>query len=305
MGIKSKKKIKKPKNKKLYVAKVNTHRKLVCFLWVLFIVGFCFAIYKNFTAIDIHTIHETKVIKEKIVDTNSIENFVINFAKVYYCWDASTINSINNRYQAIGEFLTDELQRINIDTIRKDIPVSSTVNSVQIWSVISNEKGDFEVVFSVEQEIKEKGENKSLSKMVQSYYKVEVHVDNIGNMVITRNPTIYNIPQKSSYKPKLIENNGSVDAVEANEIKDFLETFFMLYPTASTKELAYYVKDEVLKPVNKDYIFVELLYPTYNKIENKIHVFLYVKYIDQQTKAIQISQYNLKLIKDDNWKIVQ
>ena len=53
------------KNKTLNVYKVNTRKKTVAALWVLLAVSFLFAVYKNFTAIDIHTVHETKVIEEK------------------------------------------------------------------------------------------------------------------------------------------------------------------------------------------------------------------------------------------------
>ena len=80
---------KKQKEKKLKVYKVNTHKKTVIALWVLLAVSFLFAVYKNFTAIDIHTVHETKVIEEKIIDTHKIENFVENFAEVYYSWEQS------------------------------------------------------------------------------------------------------------------------------------------------------------------------------------------------------------------------
>ena len=55
---------KKQKEKKLKVYKVNTHKKTVIALWVLLAMSFLFAVYKNFTAIDIHTVHETKVIEE-------------------------------------------------------------------------------------------------------------------------------------------------------------------------------------------------------------------------------------------------
>ena len=77
------------KEKKLKVYKVNTHKKTVIALWVLLAVSFLFAVYKNFTAIDIHTVHETKVIEEQILDTHKIENFVENFAEVYYSWEQS------------------------------------------------------------------------------------------------------------------------------------------------------------------------------------------------------------------------
>ena len=95
-------------------------------LWVLLAVSFLFAVYKNFTAIDIHTVHETKVIEETILDTHKIENFVENFAEVYYSWEQSAA-SIDNRTNALKGYLTGELQALNVDTVRKDIPVSSAL----------------------------------------------------------------------------------------------------------------------------------------------------------------------------------
>ncbi|WP_460285507.1 hypothetical protein [Clostridium sporogenes] len=84
--IKKEKRIIKPKVKNLKVYNVNTHRKTVIVLWVLLIISFCFAVYKNFTAINIKTVYETKVIDKEIIDTHKIENFVKNFAKDYYTW---------------------------------------------------------------------------------------------------------------------------------------------------------------------------------------------------------------------------
>ena len=102
---------KKQKEKKLKVYKVNTHKKTVIALWVLLAVSFLFAVYKNFTAIDIHTVHETKVIEEQILDTHKIENFVKNFAEVYYSWEQSAA-SIDSRTNALKGYLTGELQVI-------------------------------------------------------------------------------------------------------------------------------------------------------------------------------------------------
>jgi hypothetical protein len=48
------------------------------------------------------------------------------------------------------------------------------------------------------------------------------------------------------------------------EINSFLETFFKLYPKATDKELAYYVSNNVLPTINKDYVFVELVNPVYS-----------------------------------------
>lgn len=219
------------KEKKIRVYKVNTHKKTVIALWVLLVVSFCFAVYKNFTAIDIHTVHETKVIEEKILDTHKIENFVEDFAKAYYSWEQTAV-SIDNRNEAIKHYLTAELQALNTDTIRKDIPVSAAVNEVQIWSVAQDGENQFNVTYTVDQLITE-GENK---KTVRSAYEVVVYVDGSGNMVITKNPTICSVPEKSGYEPKAKESDGTVDAITINEINEFLATFFKLYPTATAKE---------------------------------------------------------------------
>ena len=163
--------------------------------------SFSFAIFKHFTAIDTHTIHETTIIEKEYVDTHHVENFVENFAKVYYSWEQSD-KSIDNRMESLKGYLTDELQALNVDTVRKDIPVSSSVRGFQIWTVEPTGDNEFNVTYSVDQLITE-GEN---TKTVHSAYIVSVYVDGSGNMVLVKNPTITNIPKKSSYKPKAIES---------------------------------------------------------------------------------------------------
>ena len=94
----------------------------------------------------------------------------------------------------------------------------------------------------------------------------------------------------------------------SDTVKDataFLETFFKLYPTATEKELAYYVKDGVLAPVSGDYVFSELVNPVFTKDGEQVKVSVSVKYLDQRTKATQISQFDLVLEKTGgNWKVV-
>lgn len=221
--------------------------------------------------------------------------------KVYYSWEQNS-TLIDNRNKILKNYLTEELQALNNDTVRKDIPVSSSLQNFQIWSVKNTGDNTFDVTYSVEQLITE-GENK---KNVQSSYFVSVYVDASGNMVIIKNPTITGTPTKSSYQPKMVESVGTVDSVTTNEINDFLTTFFKLYPTATQKELFYYVADKVLKPVGKEYIFQELVNPIYNRKENQVMVSLAIKYLDPQTKATQVSQFSLTLEKNGgNWKIVK
>ena len=199
-------------------------------------------------------------------------------------------------------YLTEELQSLNVDTVRKDIPVSSSVRAIQIWTVEPTNDNAFDVTYSVDQLITE-GENK---KTVQSAYEVSVYVDEAGNMILIKNPTITSIPSKSAYKPKALESDGTVDSIMTNEINEFLTTFFKLYPTSTMSELSYYVNEGVLKPIGKDYIFQELVNPIYNRKDNQVVVSLAVKYLDQQTKATQVSQFNLILEKSgSNWKIIE
>lgn len=297
---KQNKEAKPTKEKRVPVMKVGTHKKTVIALWLMLIVSVSFGIYKNFTAIDTHTVHEKEVIEQRIVDTNRVENFVKAFAFVYYSW-SNTQESIDARTTAINQYLTKDLQDLNVDTIRRDIPTSSAVSDVKIWDIEQAGTEDFTVTYSVDQTVTE-------AQQVVGYnsaYMVVVHVDGDGNMVIIKNPTIRSLPTKSSYEPKAKEADGTVDATIMTEVTEFLETFFKLYPTATEKELAYYVAENVLKPVNTDYIYSELINPIFTQDGEQVKVSVAVKYLDQRTKATQISQFDLMLEKDSNWKIVK
>lgn len=67
-----------------------------------------------------------------------------------------------------------------------------------------------------------------------------------------------------------------------------------------------YMLSGILKPIRKDYVFQELVNPIYNRKDNQVTVSLAVKYLDQQTKATQVSQFDLVLEKvGNNWKIIK
>jgi hypothetical protein len=129
-------------------------------------------------------------------------------------------------------------------------------------------------------------------------------MDKDGNLVITKNPTMNSQPKKSSYQPKQLESNGTVNSSLTTEITSFLETFFKLYPTATEKELAYYVSNDALPVIQKNYVFAELVNPIYLKKEKQIFANVTVKYLDQETKTNHLAQYELILEKQDNWKII-
>ncbi len=129
---------------KVCTMKVGTHKKSVIDLWVVLIPSVSFGVYKNFTVIDQHTMHEVETIQLRLNDTNGIENFVKNFVKSYYTWSNSK-EVIEVRTQAIGAYLTRELQDLNVDIVRTDIPTSSTVTDVLIWDVEQSGDPTYEV----------------------------------------------------------------------------------------------------------------------------------------------------------------
>ena len=60
----------------------------------------------------------------------------------------------------------------------------------------------------------------------------------------------------------------------------------------------------VIEPIGRDYLYSELVNPIFIKDGDNVKVKVAVKFIDNQTKATQVSQYELVLHKDSNWKIV-
>lgn len=122
-------------------------------------------------------------------------------------------------------------------------------------------------------------------------------------IVLEKDPTFGELKFSALRREVRIQNE---DGTVSDEINEFLTTFFKLYPTSTMSELSYYVNEGILKTIGKDYIFQELVNPIYNRKDNQVTVSLSVKYLDQQTKATQVSQFNLTLEKSSsNWKIIK
>lgn len=287
--------VKKEKNKiqkKLPVIKVGTHKKSVFVLWSILIFSLCFAVYKNFTAIDQHTTHEKTVLEEKLVDTSGIQSYVTAFANAYFTWQNNKV-SIEKRTETINQYLTEELQQLNVDLVRIDIPTSSAVKAIQILKVEKQKESNYKVTFSIQQEITESKKKTT----VDSTYEVMVHQDVNGNKVIIQNPTMTAGVEKSNYQPKQLESDGSVDSKTTEEVTKFLETFFKLYPAATEQELSYYVNDKALKPINKkELVFSEITDLVLSNSGDKINAKFFVVYINRNTNMSEIFQYKIELI---------
>lgn len=100
-------------------------------------------------------------------------------------------------------------------------------------------------------------------------------------------------PEKAEYEAKQLETDSEIDAKTTEEITEFLETFFKLYPTASEKELEYYVQGKALRIINTNLKFVEIKNYIYQKNNKDIQANIIVKYIDDRTKTTASFQYDL------------
>ncbi|NJB16005.1 conjugal transfer protein [Listeria monocytogenes] len=300
MKIKLERKEKRNKVKKIPTIKVGTNKKMTMTLWLLLLTSIAFGVYKNFTAIDQHTIHEKAVIEQRVIDTNKIESFSRNFITIFYSWEHNQ-KALDQRTEKLKDYLTEELQVLNADMVRTDIPTNSTVESIQFWDIKPIDKNNFDVLFTVRQNITEQDKK----QVVNSAYTLTVHLDDKENMVIVKNPTVSSIPVKSNYKPKVSDSDGTVDAKTTEDIDSFFKTFFKLYPKANEKELSYYVNNQALKPINREYQFLELASSNYSLNNDRVIAQLSIKYLDPLTKTIQTFEFNITLQKIDNWIITK
>lgn len=380
----------------LPVFRVGPNKKGMAVLWILMAASLAFGVYKNFTAIDKETVHETKVVEAKVADTNEIESFVERFAYVYHAW-GNDQESKNTRIEMLSAYMTDTLVKLNNGMISGECPTSAAVLNARVCEVEDVDGTIFKVRYAVKQSFEEtmteetadvekkrlpvvatgtdvnageegqtvdvedgfKGTqsgdtaadaipdtedaeptemtaseeslqeetavttkygaavttrtetisngdgSKTVLTIRESFYEVELHVDEDGSMVIVTNPTACGIPGKSSYVRPEYQNDGSVDTSARTEIEDFLNTFFSLYPAATEKELAYYAVPGIMDVIGTDYVYDGLYNATYYKEDDAIKVHTYVRYLDQTAKITQLSEYTLTLKKGENWKIVE
>ena len=289
--------------KKIKVKNIGLRKKTTTVLWALLFGSLVFGVYKNFTAIDQHTVHEKKVIKTKVVDTNLISTYVEDFAQVFYTWKPEK-EVLEKRNAVLQQFLPDDLQQLNQEVIRSDIPTISIVKKVKIWKIDQLNQNDYSVVFSVIQEIEESKGDKKERREVDSAFSVKVRTDGYDRLTILSNPTMSSLPKKLVIKADPAQDDMRVDQKTKEEILAFLNTFFKVYPSANKTELLYYVNDKNIKEINKDYLFSEIKQINYFDTKDGVNVKVVSTYLDQNTKATMQFTYDLILKKtEENWVI--
>ena len=290
--------------KKIKVKKIGLRNKTTSTLWALLIISVVFGIYKNFTAIDQHTIHEEKVIETKVMDTSFVSSFVEEFAQVFYSWNP-TKEALEQRKEELKQYLTDDLQQLNQEMIRSDIPTKATVEDIKIWSIEPLTKQDYKVLFSVKQRIEETTESQTDVKTVKSAYSLTLRTHGKSSISIVTNPAMAALPKKLEIKSEPLQDDLAVTTKEKEDITQFLNTFFTAYPEANKTELQYYCDVPNIEEINKEYIFSGIKSINYFTSKDAISVLVIVDYLNTETKATVTSTYDLLLEKrDGKWIVI-
>lgn len=290
----------KKKKEKSKVIHLGTHNVRVYVLWGVLIMSFLFAVYKNFTGIDIHTIHEKEIIKEKLLSTNGIENFASDFAAKYFSW-GNDKESIDKRAESVQVYVTERLKRYVVDMVPSDVGSSSSVYKNSVWDVEKTGSREYEVVLEIGQKITQE----SGSKKIVNMYAVGVYVDENGDMLISRLPTISSIPAISTDNLEEERQITEVDSETKEDINGFLKDFFAIYPMSDEKELKYYANEGIMPVIQSGAFEFERIEETVITAfkEDIAEVSVKVTYKSLATNTNQTYQYKMTLVKQDNWKI--
>ncbi|EOI55469.1 conjugal transfer protein [Enterococcus gilvus] len=290
--------------KKIKTKNLGLRKKTTAALWVLLVGSLVFGVYKNFTAIDRHTVHEEKIVETKIVDTSFVSSYVEEFVQIFYSWEP-TKEGLEKRTNELKKYLSEDLQQLNQEMIRSDIPTKSHVKKSKIWNVKKLNHQDYKVVFSVIQTIEESIGDKIQRREIESAFSVKVRIKGDDRLAILTNPVMAASPKKLAIKSQPLQDDMSVSQDTKDEIQAFLNTFFKVYPTAKNTELLYYVKGKDIKEINKDYIFSEIKQINYSEMNKGVNVNVVAVYLDKDTKAAMPFTYSLSIEKTEkNWVII-
>lgn len=274
------------------------------FLWGLFLCAFVFAIYKNFTGIDKHTIHEKEVVKEVLSSSRHIENFALDFFKVYFTFD----NKGEAREKDLEKYVSHRLLDYSEEMGRVKQGVSSTLLFQRIWKVEKAGDGIYLVTAEVELERKEAGEGEEKPEKIvkeHSFYTVRVYEGKKGEMKIVELPYITELKLFSKKEFKKEVGAVTVEDKTKKEIGKFLEDFFKVYPSLERRDLKYYAEDGTMDKIGNKALefesFPELIIKKASK--DKVEVLVFVTYKRTDVEMVQTFEYDLVLRKKDNWKI--
>lgn len=268
-------------------------RFIMVICWLVFVGAFAWSVYKNYTAIDRITVKEREVVEEKVHDTSGIRTFVEDFGVAYFTYFAAAPAQADQAL-LLQEYLADDLIRLlPSNTGAQDI----TVSQVQVWEIeAADEEQTYNVRFSV---LKQMGETQ-----IYGTYETTVYEDGKDHVIVSL-PAVVSMPGKAAYKgtESQTEEVEQVDAGTRDQVTAFLNTFFGVYPTASTEELEYYVNPEqaAVGEIGRDLTFVSVDQVVLQQDGETVKASCAVTYLDNVTGLNEVSEYNLEIIlQEDN-----
>jgi len=287
----------KQKSKKEKTINVEARKWRVVVLWVFLIASSGFGLYRNFSAINIHTIYRETVVEMRVQSTAGIENFVRRFANEFFTYNTSR-TAQERRTQQLREFMTEDLIDLNRNMVTNLLQSESLVEDVFIWSAVQIEDSYFGVTFSVIQSI----EDETGIVVLENAYHVIVYVDDDAQMVITRK-SFANVPSRAIYNNTGLLNDGQISGVFRNEILSFLELFFEIYPNAPRQQLSFHMSDDVLVDfpvIERSLRFNRLIDPVFSYDNGYFMVEVSAEYFCLETLTNLTATYRLRLQQINN-----
>lgn len=276
--------------KKLHLSEWKLRRAVMALCWCALVLSLIFNIYKNFSGGDAVTVVEKETVVERVENYSGLEAFVSNFAHTYFSYPVDPEGQANKITQ-LKRYMQSSLVDVNMGL--RDVADAITVSGVQIWSVVSlsEENKDFSVIFSLTQ--------KNSTTSQYGMFCVDVHAEE-NSYVITKNPVSVGGWSKSGFEKPWPASSDGISSEEIENIHTFLVMFFGIYPKASSSELAYYVKDDSVRPIGRNYTLGSVDQLTVQKLEDEQYqVYCYVTYRDDRIGIKVLNQYEMTLTVQD------
>ncbi|MGN0026513.1 MAG: conjugal transfer protein, partial [Clostridium sp.] len=228
-----------------------------------------------------------------------ITTFSNKFIHSYFSF-SNDDNKRKERLEDLKKYMLDDIVNSTTRNIENMKGISSKVNGVDFWSIEKEEpleNNNYKVVFTVYQELEMPDKNK---KWLEDNYYIIVHKDH-NNYVIIQNPTITTKPEKGMFESrKMLNADVNVSNEEKDNINNFLNMFFKVYPKASYEELGYYVKNDV-KELKKNLEFIGLENLTISKKDDLTYnVSVNVVYKNPETQFQSMNYFEIEVMNENN-----
>lgn len=256
--------------------------------WGFLVFSVGFGIYNNFTARDVQTIHETKVIDKQLKDVSGLENYVKNFVTIYFTVQEQSDLS---REEALKGYIAEGVRLDN--EFDKELKQDVQVKNVTVWEIKEQEKKKntycvtFHVVLGLKNQTKERA------------YTIEVYRKE-NQYAVVKLPVLASNIKKATIEVEEDFQTTSVKPEEQEALEKFLQTFFTIYPQADQEELKYYGKNIV--PIRQPLRFVEFRNTQLAVKNDQVKVQCAVIYHDQETNLRLTMNYELALRKMEEEK---